>query len=253
MSTFVQNLAGHAKLRQLNYYDYDEPRTSTNLRDVILAAGQHENLEKLDLQEDWLGNIHIDLLRPLVQCHGLQELFVTTCGSSELTDRQIEEFTSGLPLLRVLRFHCSGWIDSPPATTLRALDIITTNCPLMETVSLDVDASKLPEHLPLHPAEHFCLLELGQHHIQNRKPLTVALYLSYLSSTPGRFEVTNSDWGTRFVESRRVWKAVRDLVPKLQKALPVDRERLAEEYIPGAFVGVGSIGYLTSDDMEIGE
>lgn len=229
LPAFIRDLAGHATLRNLVYVDTDPDWENAcfDLEELFESVGLHKEMEKLRVDDDHVKVLSYSDLHPLRHCHNLEELdIVARTGDSDLADEEIEELTSCWSRLKLLSLSGETWVDRGPTATLHAFDIITSHCPDIEVISLDITASSdhLPKGLPTHPRPRLRRINIGDHPIEPGGAKVVALYLSHLSSTSGEFVIGDTVIECEAEDDRVVvWYDVRDLASSLQKVPFADR------------------------------
>lgn len=155
-------------------------------------------------------------LQPITACgRTLEVLDVEVAGLVGWSDKEVESLVSHLPLLRELTIRTDeesrGTWSDPPHTTLHAIAVITSFCPKIHTIAVDIDARIVAE-----PPEqaHRALRILQVYNSPVVDPTAVASFLVRLSQSED-FSIDGHQ-SSPYCEG---WNAVRDAMPALRQAL----------------------------------
>ncbi|KAG8873012.1 hypothetical protein FRB97_007117 [Tulasnella sp. 331] len=133
-----------------------------DLKGMMILVGEHERLESLVMhsRQD-KERLNITTLTPILRCRILSTLILDHEGDVELTDDDIETLASNLTQLVHLTLpSCNTEPTSP--LTLRAISIVVSLCPDLETLWIEVDAREvIPQEQHAHVAPHKYLRQLN--------------------------------------------------------------------------------------------
>lgn len=192
---------------------HEEYGSSGNLREMVAATGRHTALETFivtSYEEDGL-EVSSEILQPLHSCGALRELSINLInGQVQLDDDDIAGLIPHLPSLE--RLSLLGDRSEGRFPTLLALVAITTACPAINDISLEIDATGSIPEIDFEPLQ--LLSTLSVHDSEIDDPESVALFLSRLSNA--EFSVHHGYFGVEYYWKR--WEKVREDVAGLQRA-----------------------------------
>ncbi|KAG8867668.1 hypothetical protein FRB97_000218 [Tulasnella sp. 331] len=178
--------------------------------ETLCALGSHTLLETLLFTgTESPRPLPSDVLRPIQACSSLRILSITVQQPILVTDADIGSLASHLPQLRHLTFVAPH--NFRPILTLLAYAGIATSCPNIESINLEVDASRGAEYAIAHPCRYLGFVHVRQSYIQEAE--SVALFFSQLSSMEG-FKIKHY----YFDESMQIkyWEDVKYILPFLR-------------------------------------
>ena len=111
--------------------------------DHISTFGRHNPFRDDPEDDSWIryvGDINSSELRPLVCCRSLEALHIEVSQKFNLSDEDIEKLASSWPCLRT--FILKGKPRELPSMTLRGLAPLARDCPRLERVEVQLDATK---------------------------------------------------------------------------------------------------------------
>ncbi|KAG8994534.1 hypothetical protein FRB94_009807 [Tulasnella sp. JGI-2019a] len=151
---FIKSLSPVSELTQIEVTEAG--MSSRAVAEFFQALGTFKRLETLILEVS-IDNREVpsvDVLGPLRFCSMLETLSIALAPRIPMHDNDLEALLSHLPHLINFRIEDVRWKVSSARSnlTLRALAIIATLCPMIQSISIKLDASKNTSHaMEYHP------------------------------------------------------------------------------------------------------
>ncbi|KAG8982723.1 hypothetical protein FRB93_007904 [Tulasnella sp. JGI-2019a] len=194
--------------------DIDEVEWIEDVTEFLRAVGACTRLESLTLEasfpKDNLDAMPIAVIWPLRSCPLLKSLSIKLGWPLSINDADLATLLQCLPHLvdfelevGITSSHCS-------TLTLQAFVIFTTFCPMIQTICVSVDASKIPSHEVVYYPTDLKRINVQSSYIDD--PMAVATFLSHLPASQD-LEVR---WRleARLLESK--WEEVQDILYELR-------------------------------------
>lgn len=171
----------------LTHLQYETDRhlhMNEDLRVAVTAVSRHLQLERLVIISNCAKSMNLSLriLHPLHSCSRLRILSIVTDGTIEITDWSIALLTSHLPQLQDLELMGRGTDERHPLPSLHALRIIVTSCPVIRSISLQMDTSlaRLPPDRSFKASNTLRCVDVQTSRFSDRG--RVALFIEQLST-----------------------------------------------------------------------
>lgn len=179
--------------------------------DLLRTLGERETMKEVRIV-DIASQLQYNDLVPISRCAGLERLEVVV-PQLALTDEEVRSIVRHLPALKHLTLNAA----CSPRQTIQVLGIVSSECPVIETMNMNIFASA--EHTPKDPPArlHRTLRDVTTRLWGFDDPKAVALYVCRLSAVP-EFEFAATmpvgQWSTKTTASL---KELEEWLPVLLK------------------------------------
>ncbi|KAG9000463.1 hypothetical protein FRB93_012668 [Tulasnella sp. JGI-2019a] len=204
ISLFLNSLSPTSECTYIQVTDaYMSPNT---VAEFFHLAGTFKGLKSLILESygDDSEVPSIETLGPLRLCSMLETLSIVLLPRINIHDNDLEMLLSHLPRLIDFTFGCAWQRGSAkrPNLTLRALAIVATSCPMIQSISINLDASKNADHPMVYRPTRLGRIDVQGSYIEDIE--AVVRFLARLPAS-GSLKLQYSDMMNNY---REQWKAV---------------------------------------------
>lgn len=203
----LKELNAYAKLRSIRMGG--ATNSVAGDEEILKATFIHRQLESVSFTSTGSAPTTSATPIPIRTCTRLVHLDIVTHGRTRLTDEDVQDLMTCLPLLQHIGLRSYPGVLNHPSTTLRSLYIITKSCQYVHTIGLRIDASAhkiLAEQPTDEPHHRLRVLDVRDSLIES--PDCVASYLSQLSEKD--ITVEAHDWYGHAEKSRSALGACTD-------------------------------------------
>ncbi|KAG8994470.1 hypothetical protein FRB94_009892 [Tulasnella sp. JGI-2019a] len=201
----------HSELRDINIGSGGHG--VLDLSETLHAVGAHARLESLAVTgEHSVVPLAVSSLKAIGACSSLYFLFVRVEQTMDILDADIEFLASHLTALQHFALFLHQKAFRPPVLTLRAYAVITASCSDIETIHLQVDASRNADCDVPRPHKRLRSVHVRESPIEDVE--SVALFFSRLSAVE---DLTIKHY--HFDSESRVakkWEDVKYIIPFLR-------------------------------------